>query len=570
MMVTIKVENLSCWYQHSTTPVLNDINLEISEGQFTCILGPSASGKTTLCFAMAGAIRRLFGGRVAGRVLIDGRNPDNLPMPEVARKVGLVFQDPESMFSSLRVSDEIAFGLENLCIDPCEMSARVERALANVGLQSFRNRYIHELSGGELQRLGIACVLAVDPEIVILDEPTSSIDPAGTNAFASVWQGLRRGSRTIVGTSKEWDNTVTMADQVIILVGGRVVAKGLPRDVLRTYRDKLMDWGIILPQVTELGLRFDRNGASYRTLPLDLKEALDLVGKRRIKKGTPKTDAESASKWNAVEFSNLSFQYPNGFLAINDISMQIPSSSICAFIGNNGAGKTTLAKLLSGLLLPRSGEILVNGESLQRYSRRSVSAGVYYVFQSPTHQFLAESVYDEVAIGLRVRGDSEHKIQSIVNTQLGRLGLMEVAGQHPLNISQSLQKLVALATGLALDPRIVIVDEPSHAQDAISKSNLLGLLLELKSEGKTVIVISHDMRFVESCADMISVLHGGTILFKGTCDQLYLKQEIMDRASITPPQLVQLTVSLNGQIREGFDFPIGAEEFLSRLEEASE
>jgi energy-coupling factor transport system ATP-binding protein len=566
-MKAIEVRNLSYWYPQAQKPTLYDINIEVAEGEFVAILGPSASGKTTLALSMIGVISHLFGGRLTGSVTVQEKDARALSLPEIARKVGVVFQDPETMFCNLRVKEEVAFGLENLCIDPSQMTEMVRGALEAVGLEGFEERYIHELSGGELQRLAIACALAADPPILVFDEPTSSIDPAGTEALYTLLQELRAKGKTIIITSKEWNPCVTEADTIIVLADGKVMCKGSPYEVANDMGCHLSEAGIFLPEVTEVALELRKRGFSVPSLPLTVREAANLFQnwKPNYTNYTTGDSTASAKRALALELSSVSFTYPNGIVAVRDVGMQVPAGSVCALVGNNGAGKTTLAKLIVGLLRPQCGTITVFGETVQPRSHRSVYPGIAYVFQNPAHQFLADSVYDEVALGLRVRGQSEASIRPKVNAVLERFGLSELRSSHPLTVSAAQQRLVALASALVLEPRILIADEPTHGQDRFTADNLRELFSELKTEGTTIILISHDMRFVEACADVVYVMSQGSIIFTGSPSQLVRKAEVMERAGLKPSQLAQLVQTLAETDWDGFAYPRTPAEFVSAI-----
>lgn len=566
-MKALELHNLSYWHSRSEKPTLRNINLDIARGEFVAILGASSSGKTTLCLAMAGALYHLYGGQLIGSVTIHGEDTRTLSLPEIAKKVGVVFENPEIMFCNLRVKEEVAFGLENLSIVPPQMEKMVRVALEAVGLDGFQERFIYELSGGEQQRLAIACALAADPPILILDEPTSSIDPAGRDELFALLQKLRSKGKTIIVTSKEWDQYVTESDTVIVLANGEIRCKSSPYLVIDNTDCRLEEVGIFLPEVTEVAIELRKRGFPMRSLPLTIKEASDLIQSLGLQytNHVPSNAAANMEAEPALKLSNVTFTYPNGLVAVRDVEMCVPAGSICALVGNNGAGKTTLAKLIVGLLRPQSGIISVLGKEVQSLPRRLISPGVTYVFQNPLHQFLTDSIYDEVGLGLRIRGHLKGSIEASVTPLIERCGLWEIRSAHPLTVSAAQQRMVAIASALVLSPKVLILDEPTHGQDRFTIEKLQRLFSNLKAQGSTLIVITHDVRFMEAYADIVYVMSQGALLFTGTPSELVGKHEVIEESALKPTQLAQLVQAVTQTSQDKLTYPRTPAEFVTRL-----
>jgi energy-coupling factor transport system ATP-binding protein len=537
----LQLADFSYRYPGAKKNILARVDLEVSAGEFLAILGPTGSGKTTLCLALTGALQRLFGGESSGSLKIEGEDAGLMSLPEIATKVGMVLQDPETMFCNLRVVEEVAFGLENLSIDPSRMKVLIEDALHNVGLAGFQERLITELSGGELQRLAIACALAVSPPILIFDEPSSSLDPAGTERLAEILQALRALGKTILVISKTWDEWVTKADSVVVIVDGKIVCKRRPHDLVNDKVDLLMKSRVFLPEVTELALELREQGFPIASVPLTVSDGIEMLNALDLTlSDRAQIRTQSESNISAIELRDVSFSYANGVLAVRGVDLCVPSASISAIVGNNGAGKTTLARVAAGLAPPRSGIVKIRGETMKTRYRRTIYSGIVYVFQNAAHQFLTDSVYDEIAFGLRLHNMSEQSISSKVSAVMERFGLAGLSDSHPLALSGGQQRLVAMASALILDPQILIMDEPTHGQDKTAVEELLNILYELKENGCSIIVITHDMRFVEACSDRVFVMSGGELLFSGSYTELVEKREIMEEASLKPTQLDHL------------------------------
>jgi energy-coupling factor transport system ATP-binding protein len=570
IMRGIGLENFSYWYPKTEQAALSDINLEIAEGDFVAILGPRASGKTTLCLAVTGMLHRLFGGRLMGSVKIQDDDAHAGSLDKTAATIGMVFQNPETMFCNLRVKEEVAFGLENLSVAPELMSGLVDDALEEVGLAGFQERYIYELSGGELQRLAIACALVTNPPILILDEPTSSIDPAGTETLFAILRELRAKGKTVIVTYKEWNESVTEADTVVVLANGSLICKGFPYEVANIIGEQSNETGFFLPEVTEVALSLKRRGVHIPALPLTIKEASDLLRDKKLiyvsQNGNSPTAVSQTGP--SLELRDIFFVYPNGHAAVRDIGIDVPTGTICALVGNNGAGKTTLAKIMVGLLRPKHGEIFILGERAKARYRHSVYPHVTYVFQNPTHQFLADSVYNEVALGLQIRGLSGEAVAARVDEVLEKFGLSEIKAAHPLTISAAQQRLVTIASAFALDPKILILDEPTHGQDRFTAENLQSLFAGFKKEGSTLVVITHDMRFVEACVDIAYVMSQGSLIFKGSPSDLFNNSEVMQQAALKPTQLAQLVKSVARANPDNLLYPRTPAEFAASIFDA--
>jgi len=535
-------------------PVLKGINLQIGRGEFVALLGRVGAGKTTLCMALNGLVPHATGGVFRGDVTILGQNTKTSAVPDLARMVGLVFQDPETQIVQMRVEDEVAFGCENLGIAPAEIEERVTWALHAVGLADYRARSPLRLSGGEKQRLAIASMLAMRPQVLVLDEPTASLDPAGKTAIFKVLAELRaRHEITIVMATQELERIARFADRVLVLHQGQIGQDGPPDEVLRQV-SRLQEWGIGAPQMAELGhLLTQRTGRTYRFVKmadayrelsrqarkLHLEKGRGVAGGTRFSSRRAKTDQPQ------IVVRELSHTYPDGTVALKQINLAIYPSEFVALLGPNGSGKTTLAKHLNGLLKPSQGVVMVEGQDTRTVRVAALARLVGYAFQNPDHQIFAATVQEEIAFGPRMLELPRPLIAQRVAEALDRFRLIPYADLPPALLGFGQRRQVALAAVLAGQPRTLILDEPTGGLDWRSQQELLEAVAHFHHLGHTVILITHDMDLVARYATRAVVLLNGEVLFDGTPQELFGQPELLGRARLTLPPVARLARRLS-------------------------
>jgi len=457
--------------------------------------------RSTLAHTLTGLIPHDIFAHVQGEVRVDGLNPAQAAPGEVAARVGLLFQDPESSFATLVVEDEIAFGLENLRLPPAEMPARMHTALRQVGMGDFLTRRLETLSGGEAQRVALAALLAMQPPALILDEPTANLDPAATREFFETLATLK-SRHTILLIEHKLAACAHLADRVLLLDGdGRLLAAGEPQHVFREHRAAIDVAGIWLPP--------------------------ELDPERPPRTDFPPLEAHPP----AVAVDGLSFGYGDEPL-LRDLHFTIPQGDFVALLGPNGAGKSTLARLLIGLIPPPPGCVHLFGEPVERLSVAEVTERAGYVFQNPEHQFVADRVHDELAYSLRARGWEEARIRARVDELLARFGLQAHADRNPFTLSQGQKRRLSVATMLAAGQRLLILDEPTFGQDRRTAYALMDSMAELNRQGVTILMITHDMRLVREYARRALVLHQGRLIFDGTPADLFTHPDLVARARL--------------------------------------
>ena len=538
-----------------TDYILNGINLTIREGEFFGITGRSGSGKTTLCYSIAGLIPHqlripnhveehikgrveVFGELVAGVKKV-GNAFEVDGIGSMAPTVGFVMQDPENQFLSMSMLHEVSLGLQMMGLDKAEINRRITEALDMVGLGQYREvaDRIHpaELSGGQKQRLIIASFLAMKPKLLILDEPTSDLDPAGKLEVMSTIAELRkRTDMTIILVEHNPDVMLKFADRIAVLYGGRIVQIGKPLE-LYSKPELLRPYNVYLPDVSELSEFFSMDGKPKFQL-----EKSQFIPDR--KKGI-KADS-------IIDIKDLTFSYPDGTKAIENLSLTVTKGEMVALVGQNGSGKTTLSKVISGITAPTDGLVNIAGISANKKSGRTkLPLHVGYVFQNPDHQIFTRSVREELAYGLVNIGIRGKEAEERINSVLARVGLADKAHEDPIFLGRGQKRRLAVASSIIMRPDILVVDEPTTGQDYRMSKDIMELLTELNIEGTTILIITHDMRLVAEYCRRVLVMSKGSLVFDGTPEELFVDEEILAVSSLSEPQSVRISKEL---VRQGF------------------
>lgn len=501
----IETRNLTVRYPRAAAPALRDLSLHIEPGETVLLLGPSGGGKSTLALSLVGLIPQSVYAQVQGEIRVDGLDPRSAPPGQVASTVGLLFQDPEAGFATLTVEDELAFGLENLRVPPSEMPATIRDALGRVGLPGARTRRLDTLSGGEAQRVALAALLAMRPPILLLDEPTSNLDPATRREFFANLAEVKR-DRTVLLIEHNLDACLHLADRVVVLeAGGNLLVEGKPAQVFSDHLQEVMEVGAWIPE-----------GHPAEQASGDDSPPPNPPG------GRP-----------AVTVRGLTFAYDGQRPAIADIDLEIAEGEFVALIGPNGSGKTTLARQLLALLPePQRGEVRLFGKPVRQLELSGLTEQAGYVFQNPEHQFVTNSVGEELAYSLRARRRPEVEVRRVVAELLTRFGLRERADQNPFTLSQGEKRRLSVATMLAVDQRLLILDEPTFGQDRRTAKALMDLLTELNRKGVAVLIITHDMRLVRRYARRTVVLIEGRVAYNGSPGALFEQPALLERARL--------------------------------------
>lgn len=537
--------------------VLRGVDLDVPAGSFTVVVGASGGGKSTLLRTLNGIIPDFINGAFDGDVTVLGRDATATRVSEMAHDVGMVIQDYEAQLFGTSVETEVAFGPENLAVAPGEIGARIDRSLSVAGLSDLdRSRAPDSLSGGQKQRLVFAGVLATHPDLLILDEPTSDLDPAGGRETLSVIADL--AETTGAAASDDWpgpDSIVMvthdieealLADRAVLLEGGEVAESGTVRDVF-TDAERLRDSRVAVPPLVDA---FDRLGFDRTDLPLTVPEATAVVEDAGLT-WTPPTDPKAPAR-TATDVGDVLFELEDivheydadgeSVRAVDGVSLEIHRGEVIAIVGHNGSGKTTLAKHLNGLLNPDEGIARWDGRDLASTSMSQVGRHVGFVFQNPDHQIFAATIEEEVAFGPENFGLSGEELDRRVGEAIETVELDGLEEADPFNLSKGQRQRVALASILATDPEVIVFDEPTTGLDAAQQDRFLDLVADLNREqGVTVVMVTHSMATVATYAPRMVVMDGGRKVADGPTRELFGDEQRLQEWQLHPPQPVALS-----------------------------
>lgn len=551
-MAIVKVENLTYTYPNSEEPAIKDISLEIQPGEFILLTGPSGCGKTTFCRTLNGLIPKFYNGELTGSVHVNGYNVAEHSTMELAQSVGLIFQNPDNQIFALTVEKDIAFGLENMGLSKEEMFKEIDWAASTTGIDKLRQRATHELSGGQKQRLTIAGILAMHPKVIVMDEPTSFLDPVGAEHIFDVLDKLNKEyGMTIIIIEHRIDIAAKYVDRIIVFENGKIRSDGKPGDILANEDTRLL--GVGIPRILELAKRFDPTTNLFSSLPLSANQFYDQVSTRlpmrEIRNKNPLPDellslAGEHHHSPLIEVQNLHFEYPGKVHALRGVNLTINNGDYVAIMGENGAGKTTLVKHFNGLLRPKSGTIKVSGEDIKDHSVASLARKIGLVFQNPDDQLFEESVEKEISFALHNFGFKQELIDKRVNWALNLLDIEQYREKSPFVLSGGERKRVALASVLAWDPEILVLDEPTIGQDYGQKERLRHFLTQLRTQGKTVIIVTHDVEFVAESQPHLVLMAQGNVVAEGSTKEIMNRTDVLTKCSVAQPEVTRLCAML--------------------------
>ena len=515
-MPFIEIDNLHFTYPSRETPTLRGINATVASGDFVLLTGPTGCGKSTLLRTMNGLIPHSSTGTLSGSVRLDGRNVAEQPIAVTCRQVGLLFQNPDEQLFCTRVEDEIAFGLENLGLSPEQIAQRIDEALTQVGLHGFRERRISELSGGEKQRVALACFCAMQPQVLLLDEPTSHLDARGTSDILAIIKRLNTtlGITTILATHRTAE-VAPLCTRVWLMHEGKLCLDK-PKDEAFTNPEPYHRLGVQVPVGEPSRSRCNTLiGTRMSLLP-----HAGAVGEPSRSRCTPSP---------LLTLRNVSFRYPNtDAVALKPISSEVSRGEVVAIMGANGSGKTTLIHLMAGLLRPSAGELSVADQRVSRKKRpklHQLAGKVGIVFQNPDLLLQAESVTDEVAFGPKNLKLARASLQTRVTDTLSRFDLDGLAAEAPYSLSRGQRQRVAVAANFSLYPELFLLDEPTTGQDAQHLHQLMDeLCAEIKRENRSLIFATHDVQLTLTYANRVWLLREGELIFDGHPDTAPLQQ----------------------------------------------
>jgi energy-coupling factor transport system ATP-binding protein len=591
----IRLEHLSFGYADQNGLALRDVSLRVGRGEMVVIMGATGAGKTTLAKCLNRIVPAFQPGTLCGEIALFGQALRDEGVAELAGIVGLVSQDFEAQLFATNVVQEIVFGMEQLGVAPDEMRLRLPRVLHAVGLQGFEGRDPTTLSGGEKQRLALAATLALQPSIMVFDEPTTDLDPLGKLEIFAVLAAMRRQGYTLVVIEHEIA-AAEHADRLVIMSHGEIVADDLPQRVLARV-DFLRQHGVRAPDLNQLATRLhlspppcslDAAEAAVRRglgvgrpvikpeEPFD-KHVLSNVEGLRVSGECPWESGRESAHAELVEavggvreppglhfptpflcVEDVTFFYEGGVRALDGVSLTIDAGEFLAIIGQNGSGKTTLAKHLNGLLSPSAGRVLLRGVDMRSLPINTVAADVGYVFQNPDHQIFAASVHEEVAFGPHNLSLPPPEVEDRVHAALVAVGLTGLEGEDPFLLGKGQRQRLAVASVLALRPRLLILDEPTTGLDYLEQRRMMDLFAQLHAQGIAIVMITHTPWVVAEYARRGVLMADGRVLLDAPLRTLLAQEGLLEQAHFCAPDITRLGC------RFGFT-PLSVDEFVEKI-----
>jgi energy-coupling factor transporter ATP-binding protein EcfA2 len=543
MEPAVQITDLTYRYRGEKTEALKGVSLSLDRGEFLVVMGPSGAGKSTLAAAMNGLIPNFFKGKIAGEVRIFGQKTTETTVARNSETVGIVFQDFEAQLFSTNLELEVTFGMENFGIDRDEMHVRMEEVINYVGIAHLKGRAPSTLSGGQKQKLAIASVLAMKPRVVVMDEPTTDLDPISKMGVFEITRRLCEHHDTTLMMIEHETEEALFADKIALMQDGRLIRLGPTREVLGDV-DLMRSVG-----VAPLGIPsfFKRMGES--DLPITVDEGVARFNELGWKVSAPAfqklTENEAAARAGLGEVlircDGLDHTYDTGLKALDNVTCEVRRGDVLAILGQNGSGKTTLAKHFNGLLMPTGGEVLVDGKPTRDQGIFKIGQKIGYVFQNPDHQIFSETVFDEVAFSSRLRKLPEDEIKARVAEALASVGLTGMEKEDPFSLTKSGRQRVAVASVLASKPDVLILDEPTTGLDYSEQRGMMDLVQRLNKAGSTIIFVTHHMWVVAEYARSVIVMKEGRVILQGTPREVFSHGDRLHDAFLRPPHFVDFS-----------------------------
>lgn len=488
---------------------LSNLNFRLNHGESLLLLGPSGCGKSTLTYCLNGLYPRELDGEVHGEIVINGKTATAYRPGEISQQVGVVFQDPETQFCMLTVEDEVAFGLENIGIPHEFMEEKINHVLELVQLLAFKKSAISSLSGGQKQRLALACILALEPSLLILDEPTANLDPIATKDVIQTIQLIQEKTNcSLIIIEHQLDGWTRLTNRCLLLNrNGEIFYDGDLRNAIASRLEELEEQGIWLPKVTQYFLK--NRPQTERELPLTVGEInpFSLFESKSV--NTASIPSEAGLPY--VKASHISWKVEQQPI-IHDISLTLYHGEFIAIVGANGSGKTSFSRILAGIQRPTKGSVSIKDRKIGSWKESQLREEIGYVFQNPEHQFIANTVYEEIAFSLRLKMETEATVKEKVQAVLETCGLLHLQHEHPYTLSQGQKRRLSVATMIVDDQPFLLLDEPTFGQDASSNAQLMGLLQGRYKSGATIAMVTHDMELIHDYATRVLVLHKGRLV----------------------------------------------------------
>lgn len=544
--MTIEFSNFSFRYESLDKPTLKNINLRIEKGEKIVIIGPSGSGKSTLGQCLNGLIPHAIKGETSGQLTINGQDTAPFDMHRFTEQVGTVLQDTDSQFVGLSIGEDIAFALENQLMSNIDMYPLVKATAKMVDLEQMLDRSPHDLSGGQKQRVSLAGILVDDVDILLFDEPLAALDPKTGKKTIEIIDDLHRetGKTIIIIEHRLEDVLHRSVDRIILMESGEIIADTTPDEILAS--PLLEEYGIreplYLSALKEAGCAIEGNAkpSSLSTLPLAQYQTAVSAWFEASKATNVEKQAETL-----LAVRNLSYSYDGEKNALEDVSFDVKRGEFVSVLGKNGSGKSTITKLVMGVIEPDQGSMILNGQDLNELTIFERSQKVGVVMQNPNHMISHHMIFDEVAFGLRNRGVEEKLVEAKVLEVLELCGLSKYRLWPIEALSYGQKKRVTIASILALEPELLILDEPTAGQDYRNYTSMLSFIEKLNRElGITVMIISHDMHLVLEYTTRSIVIADSKLIADAPMTEVFSSPALLDQANLATTSLYELATEL--------------------------
>ena len=548
----ISFRHFSFQYNAQKQPTLKDINLDIYPGEKILICGASGSGKSTLGNCINGLIPFSLNGKIEGSLTVDGIDTKNSSIFELSTRVGTVLQDPDGQFVGLTVAEDIAFALENDCVEQTKMNEQILEAAKKVSIENRLKNAPYDLSGGQKQRVSMAGVIVDDVKILLFDEPLANLDPyTGKSAIELIDLIKKQTDTTVIIIEHRIEDVLwEKVDRIILMDDGRIISDNRPEELLRT--ELLKEYGIREPlYLTSLKYAgIDINGVEnidqIRKLQLTKMEEKKIAGWYEAQERPEKTNNNDY----ILEVENIDFSYEEGDQILYDISFRIRKGEMLAIVGKNGAGKSTLCKVICGFEKCQKGKVIFDHEDISDRSIRSRASHIGYVMQNPNQMISQPMIFDEVAMGIMNMGLSEEQIRERVYETLKICGLYEFRNWPISALTFGQKKRVTIASILVMGPEIIILDEPTAGQDFRHYTEIMEFLKHLNEQDITVIMVTHDMHLMLEYTDRSIVFADGRVIADDSGSAVLCDPELVEKAALKETSLFHIAT------QAGIDDPV--------------
>ena len=542
----IVIEGLSYKPAGVDKVLLTDINLCVHKGDLVLLLGPSGCGKSILTRCLDGLIPQIEGGDMKGSVIVAGKNTKKVPVYELSTNIGLIFQNPDDQILSLKVVDEVSWGVETQGQTHKVIVERVDKFMEMLGITHLKDRLTFAISGGEKQKVSIASNLALLQDIMVLDDPTTDLDPVCKAEVVQVMDFLHRDmGKTLIVIEHDLDTLISLANRMVIMDHGHIVFDDSPAKILAEHYNDVISLGVNIPQHIEIVQAI----LNYRVLegeyPVQKEAAFKLLKEfveSHPAQGTmPKPVVPESQKGKPIiTVQDLRVSYNPEKPVLKGLNFEIFEGEFVAIVGANGSGKSTLVSTMIGLLHPDSGDILVDSCNTKETSVADLAIKIGYVFQNPDHQLFTNNVADEVGFSLKMHGVIGDEAIQRSKEVLDVVELGDCLDRHPFSLSRGQRQKLAVATALVHRPKMILLDEPTTGQDGKSLSGLLQMMTRLREQGHSIIMVTHNMDIVANYATRVIVMHQGQIVADGRPeDVFYLQYDDLEALRLRPPTVVE-------------------------------